>query len=524
MAVPTYATDLQSFGANVTTTTGWSEPSGYTSTDGTGEVDTDLSIYGTSCYTEAQRKSGSGGLFYTTTEPGDFADGTDCIFGWYKFFASNAVGVKGANGINMLVGSSSSNFNEYYVAGSDTYAYGGWRNYVVNPNTTAVTPSATVGSPNGTHNGAGFGVTLSYGISKGNSHNLDIIRYGRGQLSVINGQAGSYGVFSGMATANDSPTTGRWGLFQDNYGSYLWKGLISLGLSGTAVDFRDANAVIVIDDTEFVQASFNRIEINNASSNVEWTAVNISALGTVSKGEFEVVDNATVSLDTCTFTDMSTFVFLSNSTIDNCIFRRCGQVTNNSAPLTACTFDRSTATAALLASDLDDISDCIFISDGTGHAVNLGNVTTTASMGWNANDSGYAATNGSTGNETILVNVSSGQTLTINVGAGYTTPTVKNDGTGTVNVVSGQVTLTLTGLKVNTEVRIYSAGTQTELTGVENSGTSFAYTYTYVPSTEIDIVVHNISYQYIKLTNVLLGSGDASLPIQQIPDRWYDNP
>ena len=91
-------------------------------------------------------------------------------------------------------------------------------------------------------------------------------------------------------------------------------------------------------------------------------------------------------------------------------------------------------------------------------------------------------------------------------------------------VTGFQPTLTLTGLVANSEVRIYTAGTTTELDGVENSGTTFAYQYEYVAATTVDIVVHKADYKHIRLEDFLLGSGDASLPIQQIFDRNYSNP
>lgn len=468
MAVPTYATDLQSFGSNVTTTSGWTEPSGFTNTNGAGEVDTDLSIYGSSCYTEAMRKSGKGGLFYTTTEPGDFSDGTDCIFAWFKWFAPNATISKATGGIQMFVGSTSSNFNQYYMDGSDTYPYGGWVNYVVNPNTTAVSASTSTGSPNGTHNGVGLGVDITYAIAKGNALNIDIIRYGRGELSVIDGQAGSYGVFSGMASANDNPTTGRWGLFADQGGSYLWKGLMTLG-NATSVDFRDSNVTITVDDTEFVQSAFNRIEINNTSSNIEWTSITISSLSTVSRGEFEVVDNATVSIDSCTFNDMSTFVFndgTNANTVLDTTFRRCELVTQGGANFNGCTFENSAAASAFLVDDISVVGSSkpnSFIGDGTttpGHAVDLGTINTGGAVTYNwyneldngttnqnvwegSTQSPTAGTQG-TANSAITVNVASGTSLKISVASGATIPTVQNTGTGTVEITANEVTLTIT--------------------------------------------------------------------------------
>jgi len=71
-------------------------------------------------------------------------------------------------------------------------------------------------------------------------------------------------------------------------------------------------------------------------------------------------------------------------------------------------------------------------------------------MTWNCSHSGYASTDGSTGNETILVSVASGQTLTINVASGASIPTVYNTGSGSVSVVSGQVTLTITVKDIDT--------------------------------------------------------------------------
>ena len=86
--------------------------------------------------------------------------------------------------------------------------------------------------------------------------------------------------------------------------------------------------------------------------------------------------------------------------------------------------------------------------------------------------------------------------------------------------------LTLTGLKTNTEVRIYTAGTTTELGGVENSGTSFQYEYQHDRVTDpvVDIVIHSLGYEYIKLKNVVLGINDSSIPIQQRIDRNFSNP
>tara|TARA_R110000787_G_scaffold579_10_gene2116 strand:- start:6119 stop:7915 length:1797 start_codon:yes stop_codon:yes gene_type:complete len=80
--------------------------------------------------------------------------------------------------------------------------------------------------------------------------------------------------------------------------------------------------------------------------------------------------------------------------------------------------------------------------------------------------------------------------------------------------------LTLTGLKANSEVRVYTAGTTTEIAGVENSGTTF--TDATIAVNSVDIVIHNVSYEYQKI-EAADTSGNLTLPIQQRFDRNYSN-
>jgi len=90
---------------------------------------------------------------------------------------------------------------------------------------------------------------------------------------------------------------------------------------------------------------------------------------------------------------------------------------------------------------------------------------------------------------------------------------------GSITIIN-PATVTLTGLQNNTEVRIYQAGTQTEVAGQENvtTGTFSAS----VQVTSVDIVIHAINYQNIRLESVDTTS-DVSLPITQRFDRNYSN-
>ena len=89
------------------------------------------------------------------------------------------------------------------------------------------------------------------------------------------------------------------------------------------------------------------------------------------------------------------------------------------------------------------------------------------------------------------------------------------DSVGTTTVT----TLTLTGLQTNSEVRVYNAGTTTEIAGVENSGTSFSAN---IEASSVDIVIHSLGYEYQKIEGADT-SANLTLPIQQRLDRNYQN-
>ena len=105
----------------------------------------------------------------------------------------------------------------------------------------------------------------------------------------------------------------------------------------------------------------------------------------------------------------------------------------------------------------------------------------------------------------------------ITLSNGATFSGTRTDANGTI--VPDSV-LTLTGLKANSEVRVYTAGTTTEIAGVEHSGTTFVDATIAVNS--VDIVIHNVSYEYQKI-EAADTSGDLTLPIQQRFDRNYAN-
>jgi hypothetical protein len=116
---------------------------------------------------------------------------------------------------------------------------------------------------------------------------------------------------------------------------------------------------------------------------------------------------------------------------------------------------------------------------------------------------------------------STGTALTINVVNGVS-PTVRN-GTGSSTTVSNNVTVTLTDLINPTEVRVYEAGTLTEIAGQENViGGSFPFATG--AGDFVDIRIFAVDYLPVDFINFEIPTNPASIPIQQIFDRNYSNP
>lgn len=452
MAAPSYTKDITDINL-AELTTNWAEPTATGWTGGgsqTQDVDYPY-IQGSYSVLQATSKSGVSALLYNNgsgiTIPTDGA-----FLVWQNCYTPTLIDTYENGGLRVMVGSSLADFVWWSVGGSNAgrMPYGGWQNHAVNP----TVAGTTVGSPTTTLQYIGAAVSLTAGVGKGYPHNIDAIRYGRCEARFSGGDlANGYCTFAGFAAINDansaSPGYNRWGLIQAIAGGYLWKGLMTLGYS-SAVDFRDSNKIVFIDDTRKVTAAFNKIDIKQASSRVDWTGISFictSPSTTASKGRLEVVDDADVNIESCTFTDMDTFIFQGSSTINGSVFRRCGQVTQGGAVFNGCTFDQPSGAVGLLSDDLNDIDNTTFISDGTGHAIELTSAHSgTSKTLTNVTFTGYALTDGSTGNEAIKN--SSGGAVTITISGG-TSPTVYNVSPATTTLVTTARTIKVIAQKAD---------------------------------------------------------------------------
>jgi len=318
--------------------------------------------------------------------------------------------ITGTAGLSVLVGDDVSNFDVWYVGGSDKspMPYGGFQCHAVN--TTVARDELGAGTKT-IDRYVGAQVALTAYPGKGEPHQVDVMRFGRCSAIFEEGEDANYAIIDGYAIQNDIHNN-RWGLLQETAGGYLWQGRIALGTAGTAVDFRDSNVTIFIKWCPKVTANFNTIEVENVGSNVEMTGFQFIQLdiSTASKGRWITTDDAPVLLTNCNFNDMDTFAFDSNTTIDSCTWTRCNQVTQNGSTIDISNFSSSTADetaseGALLIDDLSLVTDCNFTTTGvSGHAVVYRPVGAGPfNVNWDGHiDSGYAAVDGSTGYETIL--------------------------------------------------------------------------------------------------------------------------
>ena len=524
MAAPVYATDLTTINDGSGTFT---EPAGAvlgTLSNG----DTDNFIQSTSCSSKSTGASGApalagigilAGAAQTIASP-------NAYYAWVFVGGGGLVDTLANGGIRLIIGQDINNYRFWYVDGSDFFPYIGWQCIAIETDNAVVAATGSQGTPNATKQYFGAVFNCKINIGKGNPMALDAIRWGR-TITVTLGETANYAVFNGIATENDS-INNRWGQFQAIPGGYQLQGKLLLGVTGgSAVDFRDSNKNIVVAISRKTAASFNAIEIQNATSRVDWDSCNFSALGTVSRGTVTVTDDADVNITSCVFTDFSTFVFKANSTIFSTIFRRCDLVTQGSSVITNCKFENSTAAVSLLSNNISNVTNSSFVSDGSNHAIEL---TTAGTYNLTGNSfTGYATVDGSGGNEVIYNN--SGGAITLNGAGNVGTISIRN-GSGASTTYSATTNLTIelrdadgALITSNCEVTVVK-DSDTSVLHAEDNITDGSTIYSYATAGVLTyITVMNVTgYQPKVVNNYTLPSSNSTLTIQLDTDPYYLNP
>lgn len=463
------------------------------------------------------------------------------IFWWQNPIAAKKMSTRALGGLRIYLSSSStwtypaSSYSEWYVDGSDTNSQGGWQCYVINPNapppvgrsagnlvTTSVKHIARVVSMTAD---LGGGVAMCY---------QDVLRYGTG-LTVTQGTLMSPAKLKDIF-AVDTNRLNCWGILTKVNNTYQGCGKFRFGTTNqTALTvFSDDSLTLLWADypVSVTLNAFNLVGNANYSTRVtlgsfSGTAVThgctIGGSGNVGSTTHPVWSifvgaYAYLELYGCRLSELYRVTLTDLCTIRGCSIRNFGDITPEGATLIDNTFTNLKTSAPILGTaalrlsspaSLASVSRCSFSDCAVALRIATPGVYTLNNLAFAGNT--YDIENASTGAVTLLVVGGSASLSVLNSGVGATTSIVKL-ATLIITGIVGSGPVTPTG----SEVRIFQAGTDTELSGVENC-TSGVHTYTYntLLGLSVDIVVLHEDYVYYRISNYPLPQGDSSLPIIQ---------
>lgn len=509
MANPTFNLGLNVL-STADTTTDWSQ----------GSLEPDIKKEGLNSLVTAIRNSGT--VTYTIGTATDMSATDTHLRLWlfHSFFAR--LDLQSAGGIQLFV-SDGTNTNFYYVGGSDTHE-GAWELFQAD----LANPSVNNGANLSSITSAGF--VLSHATAARNIDNTwyDYLVYGTG-----------YGIYGGTAgdkvswnTVAASDLANGYGVTQLQNGVYFINAEIEIGDNVGTNDcyFDGSNEVIVFYDTGESDSLYKINVVGNATGITSASFDNSVIKSAATRFEFSSND-ANVDFFEMIGTTMDgagTVDFASGQEIRNTVFVDCGIINPRTATFRTNTISAYTElgdSGSLLITDTTNISNLTFNSSGTGHAIYI---TTAGEYTFsNYTYSGYATTDGTTGNEVLYNN--SGGSVTLNI-VGGDVPTIRN-GTGSTTTVNNNIILTFTGVQPETEIRVYSAGTTTEIAGIEqvsdvdpNNANLRTFGFTVAGSTSIDYVIISKTYENIRVEDFVTPSTNSTIPIQQRFDRNYLNP
>lgn len=443
----------------------------------------------------------------------------DHVYVWLYATTPGAGDIRANGGLRITLGDSASARDEYYVNGSDSYKYGGWICYPIDP---TATPDRLEGVGAGTTPQFFGGIMSNTVTVKGVNFGVDVIRYGTGIDATGGGSPDPDLTFNDIAT-EDALNANAYGILQPTAAGSALQGRVRIGAddTSTSTTFNDVDAVLTKLDNNpsgvntKTATNFSGIIVQGSLTTATFTGCLFIGLDATDTGFFDTnaaTNKATVTLDSCTFLDWGPTDISTGNTVINSNWKNSDSLTLNGASISDCNFQNSSPVIA--GADLGNLSNCTFNRGTAGHAVETSINTGTVSFNGNS-FSGY----GGNGTSTAAINFTATTgSVTVNV-SGASIPTFLSAGVNVTFVLSNS--LTLTGLETNTEVRVYDAGTTTELAGEENNTTGTFNASISVSA--VDIVIFNLDFIAIRLANVDTTS-NRTIPIQQQEDRQYENP
>jgi len=415
------------------------------------------------------------------------------------------------------------------------------------------------------------GVFKTLAKSVGGQENcfIDILFYGNDGLTITGGGTGTEGKFLEIAqrdrsTADHvitpSATSGAYGICRELGADLIGlQGPLTFGDSGGtgSIDFADSGQTVVFEDRGFATNKYYMKVTGNATGT---TAFNLGVRTSATTGargcslvvpagvggEFRA---SSPNIDSCGlygctlngFTNGITFsddvTNAPNHEIFSTGFTGNGEIVIGNTTFKNNSIAGTTDSAATSMISATNVSDLTFTNAG-GNDVGIRIDSSGTYDFTNIIFNGYSDSTGSnlnvgSGALNAAVWNNSGGAVTINV-IGGDTPSVRN-GVGATTIVNNNISITVTNMKDNTEVRVYLTSTldttppyatPTEVAGIENAtaGTTDARTFTFSVAAGTGLTIRTFNENWIADDITITPTSSQDVQVSQRLDRVFSNP
>jgi hypothetical protein len=432
-----------------------------------------------------------------------------------------------ANGGYRIVIGGGGNTRAYYVGGSDVapFVQAGWNCFVLDLDALADYSFAQIagaGVPTVTAIttvGVGFNVTSK---AVGNSPNVfwDIMQHGTG-LTVAGGISGDPGLFSEIATWDESDTAATGTIRQIGAGVFGLQARLTFGATAAASHFEDKNALVFFEGGVANSPGFFRMTVQGSASHSNIfrlgerlgsgeTSIGVAGCTIQSSRPWQLIANpanATVELLGCTIRGATQGVSLGGEA-RSCTFDGNGQVVAGTALLRKNSFSGFTGTTgAMLWNASINVQECAF--NGNNRAIEhtaAGTFTYTA-----LTFSGNTVDVNNTSGGSVVINASGGSNPATSLG----TVTINNTKNFTFTI-QDETGTPQTGYEWRLYIKDPTQGVigTTELAGQETATLS-TQTYSYNYSGDQNVMLQIIEDGYEEFLNqYILGDADQSVTIR----------
>jgi hypothetical protein len=514
-------------------------------------LDTDVKIEGTGSIGEQFTSGASRALIWDNGTTFDISN--THVYVWVNCGIVGLLDTKAAGGFAVrFTGPSAANFFEYYVGGSDSWPIaieGGWVQFVVD---TAATASNTGGTPPAKTAVQGVGIsghTASVMTKVSDNTWVDACWTLAANTPgiIVEGRNGGVtdwtfaDILTQLGTSSGAFRAG-------SAGEFVINAPLQIGINDTSTHgFTDSNATIFWDDQEWVAADHYGISaLGNAGGTTNVTFGSKSGTGAAAVGsqgvtiqaastgvrwtmDFDDANLDTVGLYGSNFIHGDTFALgLAAVDLATCLFLDCTEATVTGATVVRATVvDANTIAGAafMITDDMGDIANSNF-TFSAGHAIELNAATPTAQNNVGNQFTGYANVVDST-SAAILNSAAGAITISSSAGSNLQTSSYRNTGGGSVTI-ENNISVTFTGMKDDTQVRVELNSDNSFVAGIENvtagSVDNRTFTWSAAATTVVNYVLHNfdnagVDYESIRVVGFTVPASDVSIPIQQRIDR-----